>query len=307
MNPLNSPVDIAFVTVNYNTRTLLEQLIRFFAVNSFPFSYQLIVVDNCSTDGSTALLKNPVGFTAIRNTKNAGYGKAINQGIAASSSRYICVLNTDLILSDEALTGLWEYMEANLDVGVVAPLVCDPGTLKLQHFYFHESIFELYSTTLFRLRSKLIRRKLVTTRSPVQTEGIMGPFLFLRRNICPDNILYDEDFDFYYEDTDLAHRLKQRGVISMILPRYSIIHLGGQSSSHFSSFQVFTRSRYRYLVKHFSKKHARYILWLERLRSRGKLLKYLVKNYFVRTGYNEERIRFLREICREFEKYIFTK
>ncbi|HQB40008.1 MAG TPA: glycosyltransferase, partial [Deltaproteobacteria bacterium] len=103
--------DITFVTVNYNTRDLVREMLNFFRSASLPFSHALVVVDNNSTDGSHEFLTAQDDLLYIPAGENLGYGRAINRGIQASDSRYICVLNTDVVLNGACLTRLWEFME----------------------------------------------------------------------------------------------------------------------------------------------------------------------------------------------------
>ena len=118
-----NPVDVAFITINYNTKALVEDLINSLMGANLPFSYSLTVVDNNSSDGSMdAISRNP-RVRIIHNDRNLGYGVAANQGVVATKSRYVCVLNTDLILNNGALAAIWRFMEENETVGVCTPVV----------------------------------------------------------------------------------------------------------------------------------------------------------------------------------------
>ena len=121
----NAICDIAFVTVNYNTRELVQDLLDFFQSASLPFSHVLVVVDNNSSDGSQELLFGRTDIIYIPAGENLGYGRAINRGIAAVDSRYVCALNTDIILDATTLAALWEFMEQTPDAGVVSPRIAN--------------------------------------------------------------------------------------------------------------------------------------------------------------------------------------
>ena len=290
-------MDIAFITVNYNTRNLLEDLVSFFHSTRFPFSYCFVVVDNNSTDGSAELLADTRGIVHIQNQDNVGYGSAVNQGIAVTDSKYVCVLNTDLILNRETLVALWEYLESLPTVDLACPLICSPGTLQVQHFIFHESLIELYVDTVFRWMGRMLKRKLMRAKTPMAVEGIMGPFIFLRRRLIKDNKLFDESFNFYYEDNDLAHRLKERGTTCVVLPQQRIIHLGGQSSSILSTNLVFLVNRYKYLAKHYGTGHAKNIFRMEFVRAWMRMQKYRIRFLFLRRESDAGKIEAIRESC----------
>ena len=108
---MTSPgIDISFVTVSFNTLDLVKDLLEFFYSVKLPFSYRLIVVDNDSHDGSQEFLRQCNDIVYIQSGSNCGYGRAINLGIAASASSYICVLNSDVLLNRKALVTIWEFM-----------------------------------------------------------------------------------------------------------------------------------------------------------------------------------------------------
>lgn len=293
-------MDIAFITVNYNTRQLLEDVVSFFNGSTFPFSHSLIVVDNNSGDGSVDFLARASGIIPILNQDNVGYGRAVNQGFSASDSTYVCVLNTDLILNREALIALWQHLESHPGIGLACPLICDPGTLQVQNFIFHESLIELYVDGVFRWKGRDLKRRVTTTEDPVSVEGVMGSFLFFRRDLAAGAKLFDESFNFYYEDNDLAHRFKDRGVCCHVLPQQRIVHLGGQSSSTLSTNLVLTTNRYRYLLKHYGTWHAKNIFRLNILRNWMIVQKYRIKALLFRQEAMASKMAIQKKICNEF-------
>ena len=251
MSTLQGPskrVDVAFVTINYNTKALVEQLVDFLETATVPFTYSVTVVDNNSTDGSLdEIAKNP-DILLIRNDQNVGYGRAANMGVRASQSDYVCVLNTDVILNERALTAMWRYLEENRTVGGCSPVVrYDNG--QIQGFTFSFSPRVGAYDFLAKLHGKLMKLLFTFSRRPIRVDGIKGALLFLRRAYIEDDTLFDEDFFFYFEDTDLAYRWYLKGYPSVVLPTESIIHLGGKSSSSILSTQYY-ESFNLYRAKH---------------------------------------------------------
>lgn len=264
--------DIAFVTVNYNTRRLVEDLIDFFQNTSLPFSHNLIVVDNNSTDGSETVLNSRSDVIYIPAGDNLGYGRAINLGIAGSDCRYVCALNTDIILDRTTLVALWEFLEHNQDVGVVAPRITSLDG-SMQGFMFHRSILSIIFPSINKLRSSILKRRLSNADSPMKVQGVMGAFFIIRKSCIPQHKLFDEDFFFYFEDNDLAHRLMDAGVSCYALPKHALVHLGGASTS-LEGARIFYRSKSIYLKKHYGQTFARFMARLDRFRLFTKLLKY---------------------------------
>ena len=268
----NKYVDIAFITVNYNTKTLLEEMAAFFRSALLPFTFSLVVVDNASSDGSHEYLSRQADIVYIPAGENLGYGRAINRGIQASDSRYVCVLNTDVVLSGEALTKLWDFMEHNPDAGVVAPRITNRDG-STQGFIFHKSTLSNVFHVVNKFRTSLLKMKLARATLPMQVHGVLGAFFLARRSLAPDGRLFDEDFFFYFEDTDLAHRLFEAGVRCYALPASSITHLGGSSTS-LEGARMFYKSKNLYLKKHYGSAFANAVKGIDRLRLRVKFFKY---------------------------------
>jgi len=281
------PVDVAFITVNYNTRELLEKLAAFFRSTPLPFSHSLVVVDNASSDGSHEYLSAQADVVYIPAGENLGYGRAINRGIQATDSRYICVLNTDVVLTGAALADLWEFMETTPDAGVVAPRITNrDGTT--QGFIFHKSTLSNIFHLVNKVCTSLLKMKLARTSLPMRVHGVLGAFFLARRSLAPDGTLFDEDFFFYFEDTDLAHRLFEAGVNCYALPSCSIIHLGGSSTS-LEGTRLFFRSKNLYLKKHYGRVFADFIKTIDRFRLRMKFFKYSLLASVFSSGHIAEK------------------
>jgi len=248
-------VDVTFIIVNFNTKQLLNSLLSFFESSHFPFSYSIIVVDNNSIDGSRSFLNEKRGIIVVLNDENIGYGRAVNKGLIFADSKYVCILNTDVVLDNDALSGLWRFMEKNSNVGVCSPIVYWPNG-RIQGFFFKFNMLFFYSDFLNKIYSKIKKFYLSKAKSAVKVDGVIGAFIFLRRSLIKDNKLFDEDYFFYYEDTDLAHRLKKDNILTMVLPQYKIIHQDGQSSKD-KNWRLFYTGRYIYIKKHYGIEHAR--------------------------------------------------
>jgi N-acetylglucosaminyl-diphospho-decaprenol L-rhamnosyltransferase len=258
------PVDIAFITVNYNTLEWVKQLAAFFSTLEVPFSFSFTVVDNNSEDGSQEFLGSHPGIHYIQTGENIGYGRAINWGVAATDSRYICATNTDVILNRSALITLWRFLEERPDAGLCAPRITyEDG--RLQGMVFSRSLFSHYAHWFAKSQARYAKLKIEKATEPVRVDGVMGAFLLIRRSVIPVPLLFDEEFFFFHEDTTLAHSLKDRDIPCFVLPDATIIHVGGMSRSP-ASVSLFYDTKYLYLKKFYGPVHARAIYLVDRAR-----------------------------------------
>jgi N-acetylglucosaminyl-diphospho-decaprenol L-rhamnosyltransferase len=258
------PVDIAFITVNYNTLDCVRQLAAFFGNLDVPFTFTFTVVDNNSKDGSREFLQSHAEINYLQTNANIGYGRGINRGVASTTSKYVCVTNTDVILNRDALISLWRFLEERPDTGVCAPRITyEDG--RNQGMVFKASLFSIYANWFAKLLASYEKRRVVRATTPVRVDGVMGAFFLMRRSVIPTPTLFDEDFFFFYEDTALAHTLKNKGVPCFVVPSATIIHLGGKSGSA-NSISSFYESRNLYLKKFYGPLHARAIYFLDRAR-----------------------------------------
>jgi N-acetylglucosaminyl-diphospho-decaprenol L-rhamnosyltransferase len=257
-------IDIAFVTVNYNTLECLSQLSRFFNVLDVPFTFSLTVVDNDSGDGSQEFLQSRPEIHYVQTGGNIGYGRAINRGVATTASKYVCVTNTDVVLNRDALIKLWRFLEGRHDAGLCAPRITyEDG--RDQGMVFKPSLFSHYANWFAKIAARSSKLEIAKATGPLRVDGVTGAFFLIRRSAIPQPKLFDEDFFFFYEDTALAHTLKNRKVPCFIVPDASIIHIGGKSRSE-SSISFFYDSKYLYLKKFYGPLHAKGVYLMDRLR-----------------------------------------
>jgi N-acetylglucosaminyl-diphospho-decaprenol L-rhamnosyltransferase len=257
-------VDIAFITVNYNTLECVKHLAEFFSGLDVPFTFNFTVVDNNSADGSQEFLQSRPEINYLQAGENLGYGRGINRGVAATASKYVCVTNTDVILNRDALVNLWRFLEGRRDAGVCAPRITyEDG--RDQGMVFKASLFANYANWFAKVMARYEKLRTARATVPVRVDGVMGAFFLIRRSVILQPALFDEDFFFFYEDTALAHTLKNNGVPCFIVPSATIIHLGGKSRST-NSISSFYEGKYLYLEKFYGPLHAKAIYFTDRAR-----------------------------------------
>ncbi|GMX58235.1 MAG TPA: glycosyltransferase family 2 protein [Candidatus Pacearchaeota archaeon] len=255
--------NLSIVIVNHNARQLLRQCLESIKNANIKSSHEIIVVDNNSRDGSQKMLKEEFGgVIRILNNENLFFGKANNQGARISRGKYILFLNPDTIVMPDSIDTMVKFLENNPKVWGVGPKLCNfDGTVQYGFYRKFPSIISLllFYTPLMAIskKSKFLRRNFfedMDFSKAKQVQQPPGAALLVRREII-DKIggYFDEDFHIWYEDVDLAFRVKKAGGRLYVVPEAEIRHVGGHS---FTPFKMLDR-RLQFLssLKLFLKKH----------------------------------------------------
>jgi GT2 family glycosyltransferase len=180
---------------------------------------EIIVVDNCSGDGSTGMIEQEFPHvTLIKNTANLGYARAVNQGIRQSRGRYCLILNPDIETTGDAIKNLWSLMEATPDAGIAGGKLLNPdGSLQMscRTFYTVATVL-LRRTFLGKVfpNSGPVRRHLMLDwdhNSDRQVDWVIGACMIVRREAYQAVGGMDERFFLYFEDVDWCFRIKKHG------------------------------------------------------------------------------------------------
>jgi GT2 family glycosyltransferase len=252
--------DISIVIVSWNTVDYTLECLRSIIPHTHEHTLEVIVVDNASTDGSAdAVHAKFPDVCLIRNEKNLGFAKANNLGIRRSSGRYICLINSDVVVSERCLDRMCEFMDRQTSIGILGPKVLNgDSSLQLSCREF-PSLWNSFCRALaldsifphLRWFSGSLMRS--WTHDQVQPVDVLsGCFWMVRRSALDEVGLLDEEFFMYSEDVDYCKRCWRDGWEIVYFPDVAIVHYGGASSSHAPvRFEVEgLRARLRYWRKH---------------------------------------------------------
>jgi GT2 family glycosyltransferase len=247
-------MDISFIIINWNTRQLLLDCIASIYRTVRHARFEVLVVDNGSTDGSAeAVAREFPDVAVIANERNEGFARANNRAIRVMRGRYAVLLNSDTLLKDNAIDGMFAFMEARSDAGMCGPqLLFADGTKQQSTGTFPDLVSELFSASisrLFRSANRAPSPRISDGPSPV--DFIMGACMFVRKAAIDAAGMLDEDYFFYYEEIDWCYRFHRRGWTIYHLPAVEVYHFSGQSAKTISLRRRVEswRSRYIYFVK----------------------------------------------------------
>jgi GT2 family glycosyltransferase len=253
---------VSVVIVSYNVREhLLDALRALYASNNV--SIEAAVVDNASADGSVDAVEAQFPqTTVVRNDSNVGFGKASNCGLTRSRGEFVLLLNPDVMVAQDCVRTLADFLIANPTAGAAGPRLTRPdGTLDLaarRGFPTPRAAF--YRLTLLsRLfpKSRRFNRYNVGYLPDDQVHEIdagTAACLMLRRSAIEQVGPFDPDYFMYGEDLDLCFRLKQAGWKIFYVPAAVATHVKGASSRQATSAMLreFHRSMWIFHRKHYA-------------------------------------------------------
>lgn len=207
-----SGYDLSVVIVNYNGASFLPECLESLFSSQTQAKFEVIVVDNASTDNSKTLLQDsPHPLQLIFNDQNWGFGVANNQGVAQAFGNYIFLLNNDTKLFPNTLETLWQFCKKTKLLGAVSPQLLNAdqsiqgqGSV-LGHWQFH-------------------------TPKVKTVSFLAGAALMMKKEVFLEMGGFDEHFFFYNEDLDLCKTLLKKGYKLYYYPQSQLIHYGGLST-----------------------------------------------------------------------------
>jgi hypothetical protein len=245
---------LSFILVNWNTKGDIVAALRSIEGTVRDYRHEIIVVDNGSADGSPDAIREAFPRVyLIRNERNLGFARAVNQALAQAAGRYCVLLNSDARLMEGAIKTLAAFMEENPDVGIAGgQLINEDGSRQNSIAPFPSLATELLNKRLLRLFFP--RRYPGKERDyprPLDVDSLVGACIIVRRQAIEEVGNLDEGYFFFMEETDWCLRMKKAGWRINFVPGALIHHLQGASAS-LAKAEVrieYYRSRYRFFTK----------------------------------------------------------
>ncbi|TVZ16941.1 glycosyltransferase family 2 protein [Maribacter sp. MAR_2009_72] len=261
-------IEVSVIIVNYNTLTLTKNCLDSIKKFTKDIHYEVILVDNGSTDGSKEFFANYPSINFIYSDTNLGFGKANNLGYANSKGKYIFLLNSDTILLNNAIKIFKDEMDLMpADVACIGTRLLSEK-LEYNHSFnllpsmkgILKSIAETY-LRIFNIRFKSFNERAFDDLKSFDVEYIIGADLFIRKNVVENYGLFDSDFFMYFEDSYLQYYYGLQNLTMKIITGPKIIHLENKSSEttvkHYSFIRekmyheglfIYMRKRYGLLI-----------------------------------------------------------
>lgn len=218
-------MDVSIIIVNYNTLRITQECIDSIFKHTSGLNFEVIVVDNASTDGSGAILQRDKRIRYIQSPKNGGFGFGNNLGMRAAQGRYFFLLNSDTLLINNAVKMFFDYAESH------QPNMIYGGWLKGGDGQYRHSFFYFPAFTIMQfLHSILHSQDYRPTWDNRDVECVCGADMFMPRTAFEKTGGFDENIFLYGEEGEWQYRLMRLGFGRRIITDPEIIHLEGQSA-----------------------------------------------------------------------------
>ena len=253
-------MNISIIILNYNVKYFTDACLQSVLRAVKDTDTEIIVVDNHSTDGSSAYFKGRYPqVTFLWLDQNYGFGKAYNKAVAQAKGEYLLFLNPDTLISDDLLTQFKNFAVQHSDFGIIGGQMID-GT---GHFLpeskrgiptplvAFSKLTQLYKILNFKPFNAYYASHISQNQTGV-VPILTGALMFMRKANFEAIGGFDERFFMYGEDIDLSYRMLQSGRKNYYLPTAQIIHFKGESSHKDPAYyRHFLETTFQFYRKHF--------------------------------------------------------
>ena len=257
-------------------------------------SYEIIVVDNGSTDDTVGMLLGDFPEAIlIRNETNTGFTRPMNQALRVAQGDYLLSLNPDTLLKEDVFSPQVDYLRDHPEVGISIPKVLnEDGSFQRQCRRGEATAIEAlgYHLRLGKLfpKSKVLNGYLqswLPEDEIAEVKAVSGSCMFITRACYVTVGDFDEKIFAYQEDSDYCFRAREKSFKVMYVPVSKIVHFGGQGGSkeqRLKSIWKWHHSYFYYYNKHLARRNFFLLNWLFYLVMGAKLIGALLKNLILR-------------------------
>jgi GT2 family glycosyltransferase len=249
-------IKISVLYVYYNTPKELLASIVSLEKGSKKIRHEIIIVDNNSPRPLPGELKEyPVQI--IKNRKNKGFGTALNQAAKKAEGKYLIILNPDTIVPSNFLEKLYQKMESDRKIGLLGVKYKNEKGERLKSvsgiptwrnaLWSFSLLYQIFPNN--KSANEYWQTKFDYNKEK-EVPAIGGACMTIRRDVFKDVKGFDEQYFMYFEEADLAERIRIKGYKVVYFPSITITHLVGRSTSDKVWIKkTFENSRFRFLKK----------------------------------------------------------
>ena len=254
-------LNVSIIIINYNGKDLLKNCLSSLFKFTKDITFEIILIDNNSSESLDDLLKEFHNIKFIKNEKNLGFAAANNQGIKLSKGKYILFLNNDTVFFENTIKKIFDFVESIDRPVFVGCQLLNSDNSHQESVVEFPNIWNTFTENFFLYKmfpkSKVFNKyyqNFQIHENPIEVDVIKGAFMFCDADAVKNLNGFDERFFFYSEETDLCYRFKKiHGGKVILFPSCKIYHYGGTKDNEYNWFRIKNLSvgKIQFYQKHF--------------------------------------------------------
>ena len=232
-------MEVSIIIVNYNTQKLTCACIDSVIAKITGIDYEIILVDNASTDGSQEHFCRDERIKFIEAGMKLGFGKAKNLGVNQAKGDYVFFLNSDTLLLNNAIYEMWHYCEEHKEdnIGGLGCILCDGNNQRCHSYAKLNTWKDIVKSYFLAPYNKTKAKEIMAmdaedeSKDAFEVGYVTGADLFVPRRVLEECGCFDPDFFMYSEEAEMQWRFQKHGYRNMIIKSPKIMHLEGMSQT----------------------------------------------------------------------------
>ena len=232
-------MQVSIIIVNYNTKHLTADCIDSIIAKTSEVEYEIILVDNASSDGSQEEFSSDGRILFLEAGDNLGFGKANNLGAQHAKGDYIFFLNSDTLLLNNAIYEMWRYSEEHKEdnIGGLGCILCDGNNQRCHSYAKLNTWKDIVKSYFLAPYTKKKAKEIMAmdaedeSKDAFEVGYVTGADLFVSRKVIDECGCFDPDFFMYSEESEMQWRFKKHVYKNMIIKSPKIMHLEGMSQA----------------------------------------------------------------------------
>lgn len=262
-------MDLSISIVNYNTKNLVKQCVKNIINSHISLDYEIIITDNNSSDGSSELFGKEIlphfpRVKLIKSKSNRGFGAGHNLSLQKSEAKYALIMNPDIVILNDAVSQLYNFMERETQCGIAGPKLIYPDlTVQPSCHPWPKFITPLYRRTLLSRtawgfkKTKYYDMLDYDHKEAKKVDWLVGACLMIRKTVWDKIQGFDERYFLYCEDIDICRKCWNAEFEIWHVPKAKMIHyhkrLSAQKKWRRSIFNKSSRIHIQSHLKYFKK------------------------------------------------------
>lgn len=251
---------LSIIITHHKTLDLLISCLESIKRDCEALDCEIVVCDSEADGGTKSVIDKladqltGISIFYIPFKENVGYAKLVNGGIARSRGDFILILNADIVVSENAIPRMMEFLQNHRDVGLIGPRInnqdgstqqtyfrfYNPWTIICRRTFFGRTILCKNTLNHFLMKDEVDHQ----TKRELGVDWLMGSALMTTRQAVEKVGVLDERFFMYFEDVDWAKRFWERGLKVIYFPAVAMEHMHQRYSRKYGGFSDIFLNKY---------------------------------------------------------------